>query len=212
MRIECHMQDFCMLLRLASSSICRYTADVSPATDLEAVMKIIPSLSTALVLSWIFSFPLPAEDWKTADGRAYPDVTVIKSEPDAVTILYRDGGALVPLAQLSPDLQRRFNYNPDRAAKAAAARAQADAKSAAALQKEVVLAKKLKAADAAAEKTKPIKPKPAPTAVAQADPTHLSRDDLRRDDRADSHHFDESYPARNDDHRNTTRDVHSLNP
>jgi hypothetical protein len=71
-----------------------------------------------------------AEDWTTSDGKVYQNVTVVKSAPDAVTILYRDGGALVPLAKLPANLQQRFHYDPAKAKIAADERVKADATSA----------------------------------------------------------------------------------
>ena len=65
-----------------------------------------------------------AEDWMTTDGKKYKDVTVVKVDPDAVTILDSDGGARVPLSVLPPELQKKFKYDP---AKAAAAAKQHDA-------------------------------------------------------------------------------------
>jgi beta-glucanase (GH16 family) len=72
----------------------------------------------------VLLLPAPAEDWATSDGKTYRQITVVKIEDDAVTILDEDGGALVPLAVLPPDLQQRFHYDPDKA-KMAAARRQA---------------------------------------------------------------------------------------
>jgi len=77
------------------------------------------------------------EDWTTQDGKVYAQVTVVKAESDAVTILYRDGGALVPLTNLPADLQQRFHYNPEKARAAADQRAKEDAQSAVALQAEI---------------------------------------------------------------------------
>jgi hypothetical protein len=78
-----------------------------------------------------------AEDWKTTDGKVYQDVEVIRSQPDAVTILHKEGGALVPLDKLPPDLQKRFNYDPVTAKAAADARVKDDAENAKALQAEM---------------------------------------------------------------------------
>ena len=93
----------------------------------EFAMK-TPSL---LLLSAVFlagSFlSLRAEDWKTNDGKVYQDVKVVRSEPDAVTILHHDGGGRIPLANLPPDLQKRFHYDPAKAKAAADARARDDA-------------------------------------------------------------------------------------
>jgi hypothetical protein len=82
------------------------------------------------------SAPAPAT-WTTTDGKVYQNVTVVKTEPDAVTITDHDGGARVPLANLPPDLQKHFNYDPAKAKAAADARAQDDAKNAKALQAEM---------------------------------------------------------------------------
>lgn len=73
------------------------------------------------------ALPLYAEDWTTTDGTVYQDVKVIKIEDDAVTVFYKDGGALIPLAKLPPDLQKKFSYDPVKAKAAAEARAKADA-------------------------------------------------------------------------------------
>ena len=85
-----------------------------------------------------------AEDWTTTDGTSYKDVKVIRVEDDAVTILTKDGGALVPIFKLPPALQKRFDYDPVKAKAAAEARAKADAENAKELQAEIELAKKMK--------------------------------------------------------------------
>jgi hypothetical protein len=85
-----------------------------------------------------------AEDWTTTDGTKYQNVQVIRVEDDAVTILYKDGGALIPLFKLPPSLQERFDYDPVKAKAAAEARAKADVENAKELQAEIELADKLK--------------------------------------------------------------------
>lgn len=100
----------------------------------EAAMRRILCATIPVLLA--FSLAARAEDWITRDGTIYKDVTVLKVEADAVTIIHHDGGALVPLANLGPDLQARFKYDPAKAQAAAAARAQADQKSIEALQAE----------------------------------------------------------------------------
>ena len=99
------------------------------------MMKAFLALIIALMV-----LPLHAEDWKTTDGTVYQDVKVIKVEDDAVTILYEDGGARIPLAKLPPDLQKKFSYDPVKAKAAADARAKADAENAKNLQAEKDLA------------------------------------------------------------------------
>jgi len=104
---------------------------------------------TFLILSLAFAFVSTcarAEDWKTSDGIVYQDVKVLQVEDDAVTILYKDGGALVPLAKLPTALQKKFDYDPIKARLAAEARAKTDAQNAKALQAEIDQANKLKRA------------------------------------------------------------------
>jgi len=93
-----------------------------------------------------------AEDWTTLDGKVYVKVTVVKTEPDAVTILYRDGGALVPLTNLPADLQQRFQYDPEKARAAADERAKDEAESAVALRVEIMQKKELQRELFAAQK------------------------------------------------------------
>jgi hypothetical protein len=98
-------------------------------------------LILALALGSISGF---AEDWTTTDGTKYQNVRIIRVEDDAVTILYKDGGALVFLYKLPVALQQRFDYDPAKAKAAMEARAKADAENAKELQAEMELAKKLK--------------------------------------------------------------------
>jgi hypothetical protein len=90
------------------------------------------------------ALPVSAEDWTTSDGKTYQNVKVVRVEDDAVTILTKDGGALVPLFKLSPALQKKFSYDPAKAKIAAAARAAEDAQNAKQLQAEIDQAQKLK--------------------------------------------------------------------
>ena len=85
-----------------------------------------------------------ATDWVTTDGKTYHNVVVVKVEDDAVTILHQNGGALVSLDKLPPELQKKFHYDPEKAKIAAQARAKREAEDALALQKEKDEADKLK--------------------------------------------------------------------
>ena len=109
-------------------------------------MKSVPSMAIARTMLFLalFTTSLWAEDWTTSDGKVYPNVTVVKAEPDAVTILYRDGGALVPLGCLPADLQKRFHYDPARAEAAEDQRARDELESEMALQAEIKKLKDLK--------------------------------------------------------------------
>lgn len=102
------------------------------------------------------SVPASAEDWTTSDGTCYKNVRVIRVEDDAITIIYKDGGALVPIFKLPAPLQERFDYNPAKAKAAAEARQKADAQNARELQAEMDAADKKHQQDlidAAAKKT-----------------------------------------------------------
>lgn len=106
------------------------------AVILTALLIVLPTAS------------LRADDWKTADGKVYQAVQVIAADPDAVTILYKDGGALVPLVNLPPDIQKQFNYDPAKAKAAAEARAKDDEANAKALQAEMDLLSQMNQAGA----------------------------------------------------------------
>jgi hypothetical protein len=104
------------------------------------VVKVI-ILAFSLVLTSTSAF---AEDWMTTDGTKYENVKVIRVEDDAVTILYKDGGALIPLFKLPPALQQKFKYDPAKAKTAAEARSKSDADNAKELQAEMEQAAKVK--------------------------------------------------------------------
>jgi len=74
----------------------------------------------ALLLA-LLAFPVYAEDW-TVDGKDYHNVTVGEVEADRVHITYDGGLGTVPLADLPPDLQKRFGYDPAKAKSEAGAR------------------------------------------------------------------------------------------
>jgi hypothetical protein len=106
-------------------------------------MAKVKSYLLVLALALV-ALPAAAEDWKTTDGTIYVDVKVKLVEDDAVTILYRDGGALVPLYKLPPALQERFGYDPVKAKIAAERRSKADAENALAMQAEIEKADRIK--------------------------------------------------------------------
>ena len=103
-------------------------------------------LAVLAMMSCFLAPSLRADDWKTNDGKVYHDVQVLSAQPDAVTILHHDGGASVPLANLSPDLQKRFHYDPKKAKFAAAQRLKDEMADQQALQNEMAEAAQQKAA------------------------------------------------------------------
>jgi hypothetical protein len=106
-------------------------------------LAVVKALFLAFVLA-LYATSAFAEDWTTTDGTKYQNVRIIRVEDDAVTILYKDGGALIFLFKLPPALQERFDYDPIKAKAAMEARAKADAESAKELQAEIEQADKLK--------------------------------------------------------------------
>ena len=94
----------------------------------------------------LFSTSAFAEDWTTTDGIKYQNVQVIRVEDDPITILYKDGGALIPLLKLPPALQKKYDYDPVKAKAAMEARAKRDIENAKELQAEIEQAEKLKLA------------------------------------------------------------------
>jgi len=108
-----------------------------------ARLVIVKAFLIALAVA-LFSTSAFAEDWTTTDGIKYQNVRVIRVEDDAVTIIYKDGGALVYLNKLPSALQKQFDYDPVKAHAASEARAKADAENAIALQNEIVAAQKAK--------------------------------------------------------------------
>ena len=73
--------------------------------------------------------PLPAQanwTWTTSDGRVYKNVVVKRVEADVVDILHEDGGTMIDIATLPPDIQEKLNYNRALAMSAAKLRQQAE--------------------------------------------------------------------------------------
>lgn len=101
-------------------------------------------LASVVVLTCLWVLPARGEDWKTADGKIYRDVQVIKTEDDAVTILYKDGGARIFLWTLPVDLQKRFKFDPIKAVTAAMQRSDDEKDSAEAMQNEKEQADEIK--------------------------------------------------------------------
>jgi hypothetical protein len=97
-------------------------------------------MKTVLLLAWLglLLLPLRAEDWTTTEGQTYHNVQVLSHDNAYVTILHEDGGGRIPLSTLSPALQKRFDYDPAKAAQQIAATAAADQRDRAALAQEKV--------------------------------------------------------------------------
>jgi hypothetical protein len=104
-------------------------------------LRNVKAIFAVLILA-LSSTAALAEDWTTNDGMFYQNVRVIRVEDDAITIIYKDGGALVPLFKLPPPLQKKFDYDPVKAKVAAEARTKADTENAHLLQLEIEAAER----------------------------------------------------------------------
>ena len=71
---------------------------------------------TALAIVAVLSASIAlADDFKTIDGKEYKNVTVSRAEPDGVVITFSGGIVKIPFAELSPEIQTKFGYNPQAA-------------------------------------------------------------------------------------------------
>lgn len=84
---------------------------------LSSPMKLI-----ALLL--LFTVSLHAEDWTIA-GKTYQNVTVGQVEADCVHIMYSDGIGRIMIADMPPELQIRFKFDPAAAKEASDTRSKA---------------------------------------------------------------------------------------
>jgi len=95
-------------------------AQTAPAVAVPASSSAAPAPSSA---------PNPAEEIIPelhVGSNVYYNVRIVGQTPESVVIAHRDGIGSIPLADLPPDLQKKLNYDPARAA-AEAARLQAAA-------------------------------------------------------------------------------------
>ena len=71
----------------------------------------------AMIVVGLCCLTARAEDW-TVNGKDYHNVKVTQVDADKVHITFDGGLGSVPLADLPPDLQKRFNYDPQAAKQA----------------------------------------------------------------------------------------------
>jgi hypothetical protein len=70
-----------------------------------------------LIITTLFvaGVALRADDITLTDGRVYKNATIISHTVTSATIETDNGGAIVPLEKLPPDLQKKCGYDPDAA-------------------------------------------------------------------------------------------------
>jgi hypothetical protein len=91
--------------------------------------------------------PTCAEDWTTTSGTTYHDVKVVKLGDDRVIISDSDGEAMIEIAKLPPDIQKKLGYDTVKAAAAAEVNKQLDDADAAQSEKDKAAAVAKQAAD-----------------------------------------------------------------
>ena len=57
-----------------------------------------------------------ADDFKTINGQEYKHATVSRVEPDGIVITFSGGIVKIPFTDLSPEIQKKYGYDPQAAA------------------------------------------------------------------------------------------------
>ena len=86
-------------------------------------MMIPPSASKVLILLILFASVVFADDFKTVNGKEYKNATVTGVEADGIMVKTKGGISKVYFAELPTDVQKRFHYDPQKAAAASAGQA-----------------------------------------------------------------------------------------
>jgi hypothetical protein len=82
-----------------------------------------PRKTTIAILATLLASLGLADDFKTLSGKEYKDATVSRIEPDGIVVKTKSGLSKLYFTELPNEVQRRFNYDPQRAAAFAAAEA-----------------------------------------------------------------------------------------
>lgn len=70
------------------------------------LLAILAALSVSIAL---------ADDFKTIDGKEYKNVKVSRIEPDGIVVTFSGGIVKPPFAELRPEIQTKYGYNPEAA-------------------------------------------------------------------------------------------------
>jgi len=68
-----------------------------------------------LIAAILPAFGSLAEDVRSSDGTVYHNIKEVKAEPDGLVFVYDKGMAKVDFERLSPEMQRRFGYDRQKA-------------------------------------------------------------------------------------------------
>jgi hypothetical protein len=77
-------------------------------------------MKLSFVIFFSLCFCSIAEDLTTLDNNTYHDIRVSRIEVDGIIALYSGGGGKIFFTNLPPDLQKRYGYDPAKAAALAA--------------------------------------------------------------------------------------------
>jgi hypothetical protein len=59
---------------------------------------------------------LRADDFKTTNGKEYKNAKLSRVEPDGIVITFSGGIVKIPFLEMSPDIQKKYGYDPAAAA------------------------------------------------------------------------------------------------
>ena len=76
----------------------------------------IPPSSKFFILIVCLASVALADDFKTINGKEYKNAKVSRVELDGIVITFSGGIVKIPFTELSPEIQKKYGYNPDAAA------------------------------------------------------------------------------------------------
>jgi hypothetical protein len=72
----------------------------------------IPPFSKFFILIVCLTSIVLADDFKTPDGKEYKHAKVSRVEPDGIVIKFSGGIVKIPFTELSPEIQKKYGYDP----------------------------------------------------------------------------------------------------
>jgi hypothetical protein len=69
----------------------------------QTTLAILAALSASIAL---------ADDFKTVKGHEYKHAKVSRVEPDGIVITFSGGIVKIPFTELSPEIQKKYGYDP----------------------------------------------------------------------------------------------------
>src|SRR5437867_9079287 len=76
----------------------------------------IPPFSKVFILIVCFASVALADDFKTINGKEYKNAKVSRVELDGIVITFSGGIVKIPFNELSPEIQKKYGYDPQAAA------------------------------------------------------------------------------------------------